>query len=305
MTRYRVSIGVSLLVAGVVVPRVGRAQDTNQILQQQIQQQMQDQAQQAQQAQQQAQQAQQSMDQQMQMQTAASYQTAVVIPQNLQVGNQHFDASVTGFRAYIETIKSSDPSLYGQLAPDVVHLESRQDAAKAALAGGIVVGLASMVYGFAGGDNCKDPSITDPNFAADVDAWGACNDRNMSKMATFGFLGLGAIIVGSIVAYASWPNHQDLLDLVNKNNRVSKQPAAVAGRLRPDAPLRLQRRDCLVLRRLVRIPYARGNLPRAPRDRGRFRDRDILPRAWMTPAPPMPPSSPPCAAVTAPRSARS
>lgn len=229
MTRYRVSIGVSLLVAGVVVPRAGRAQDPGQIMQQQMQQQMQDQAQQqAQLAQQQMQltqqQMQQNMDQaQLQLQ-ATSYRNTVVIPEHLQIGTQNFDASVTGFRAYMESIKSSDPSLYGQLAPDTAHLESREDASKAALAGGIIVGLASMAYGFAGGDNCTEPSITDPHFAADADAWGACNDRNLSKMATFGFLGLGAIIAGGIIAYASWPKHQDLLDLVNKNNRLSKQP---------------------------------------------------------------------------------
>jgi hypothetical protein len=222
-----VSIGVSLLVVGAVVPRAGRAQDGEQILQQQIQQQTQNQAQQAQEAQQQAQLqqqlAQQNMDQQMQLQ-AASYGSTVVIPEHLQVGNQQFDASVTGFRSYLESVKSSDPNLYGQLALDTAHLEMREDAAKGALAGGIVVGLASIVYGVAGGDNCKDPSITDPNFAADTEAWGACNDRNMSKMVTFGALGFGAMIVGGIIAYASWPNHQDLLDLVNKNNRLSKQP---------------------------------------------------------------------------------
>jgi len=215
-----------LLVAGIVAPRAGRAQDGDQILQQQIQQQMQNQTQQAQQAQQdaqlQAQQAQQSMDQQMQLQSA-SYRNTVVIPEHLQVGNQHFDASVTGFRSYLESIKSSDPNLYGQLAPDTARLESRQDASKAALVLGAVVGVASTIYGFAGGDNCVEPSITDPHFAADSDAWGACNQRNMSKMATFTVLGLGAFVVGSIIAYASWPNHQDLLDLVNKNNRLTKQ----------------------------------------------------------------------------------
>ena len=43
-------------------------------------------------------------------------------------------------------------------------------------------------------------------------------------MATFGFLGVCAIIVGGLIAYSSWPRHQELLDLVNKNNRLSKQP---------------------------------------------------------------------------------
>lgn len=225
MTRYRVSIGVSLMFAGVVVPRAGRAQDPGQIMQQQMQDQAQQQAQlQQEQMQLTQQQMQQNMDQaQLQLQ-AASYRSTVVIPEHLQIGNQHFDASVTGFRAYLESIKSSDPGVYGQLAPDVERLEVREDAAKAVAVGGVVVGLASVIYGVAGGDTCKDPSITDPNFAADTEAWGACNDRNMSKMATFTFVGLGAMVVGGIIAYASWPKHQDLLDLVNKNNQLSKQP---------------------------------------------------------------------------------
>jgi len=227
MTRYRVSIGVSLLVAGVVAPRAGQAQDGDQILQQQIQQQMQNQTQQAQQGQQeaqvQAQQAQQSMDQQMQQQSA-SYRNTVVIPEHLQVGNQHFDASVTGFRSYLEDIKSSDPGLYGQLSPDVERLEAREDAATAVAVGGVVLGLTSVIYGVAGRDTCNDPSITDPHFAAYIQAWGDCNSRNMSKMATFTFVGMGVAVLGGIIAYASWPRHQDLLDLVNKNNHLSKQP---------------------------------------------------------------------------------
>ncbi|HVV51723.1 MAG TPA: hypothetical protein VHO06_18795 [Polyangia bacterium] len=222
------SFAVSLLVAGVVAPRAGQAQD-DQLLQQQLiqQEQAQQQAQQqAQLAQDQAQliqqQMQQNMDQQ-QAQLQASNQT-VVIPEHLQVGNQRFDASVAGFRAYLESVKSSDPGLYGQLAPDAARLEAREDSAKAVLAAGVVVGLASAIYGVVGGDDCTEPSVTDPNFAADSQAWGACNERNVTKMATFGVLGVGAIIVGSLVAYARRPTHQDLMDLVNKNNRLSKQP---------------------------------------------------------------------------------
>jgi hypothetical protein len=75
------------------------------------------------------------------------------------------------------------------LSADVASLESREDTAKVALVGGLAVGLASVIYGVASGDTCTSPEVTDPNFGADAAAWGACNDRNMSKMATFGFLG--------------------------------------------------------------------------------------------------------------------
>ena len=149
---------------------------------------------------------------------------AVHVPEQLQVGDQHFDASVAGFQAYLDSIKSSEPGLWGQIAPDVARLESRQDAAKVALALGVVAGVATAIYGFASRDNCVEPTLSDPNFGADSDAWGACNDRNISRTATFSFLGAGIMVVGGIIAYASWPGRQDLLDLVNKHNRLSKQP---------------------------------------------------------------------------------
>src|SRR5262249_23147996 len=114
--------------------------------------------------------------------------------------------------------------LYGQLSPDVRRLEAREDTAKGVLAGGIIVGLASILYGVAGGGNFAEPSINQPNFAADSPARGACKRGNVSRMATFGFVGIAAMIAGSMVAYSSWPKHKELLDLVNKNNRLSKQP---------------------------------------------------------------------------------
>ncbi len=196
MTRHRLSFGVSLLVVGVVAPRVGQAQD-DQIMQQQIL---------------------------LQQQQAQSQQSTVQVPEHLQIEDHQFDGTVNGFRAYLETTKSSDPSLYGQLGPDVARLESKQDTAKAALVAGVVIGLASLIYGIAGGDDCVQPPITDPHFGADSDAWGACNERNLSKMATFGFVGLGAMALGGVISYASRPSRQDLLDLVNKHNQLSPHP---------------------------------------------------------------------------------
>ena len=40
-------------------------------------------------------------------------------PRHLVVENQYFDGSVEGLRAYLESIKSTDAKLYGQLSPDV------------------------------------------------------------------------------------------------------------------------------------------------------------------------------------------
>ena len=43
-------------------------------------------------------------------------------------------------------------------------------------------------------------------------------------MATFGFIGVGAIIAGGLAASHIAPNRSDLLEVVNKNNRQSREP---------------------------------------------------------------------------------
>ena len=205
------------------MPRAAPAQDMDQIL---LQQQVQQQVMMQQLAQQQAQlQLQQSIDlqqQQLQMQQMASAQQTV--PEHLQIGSQRFDASVAGLREYLEATKATDPKLYDQLAPDVARLESGERRAQAALSVGVVLGLASMVYGFASQDDCRQPTLADRNFAADTAAWGACNDANNTRMTMFGLLGAGVVVVGGAIALANWPSRSDLLDLVRKHNRLSRQP---------------------------------------------------------------------------------
>ena len=147
-----------------------------------------------------------------------------VIPNHLAVGNQIFEANVTGLRAYLDSIQGTQPQLYAQLAPDVERLESKRTTARAVLVAGVVAGLAAGIYGVAGRPDCQDPSIYDPNFAAKSDAWGACNDHNVKMMAAFGFIGVGAIAAGAAAAWAIAPSRSDLLEVVNKNNRQSRDP---------------------------------------------------------------------------------
>jgi len=147
-----------------------------------------------------------------------------VIPNHLAVGNQIFEASVPGLRAYLESIKIAQPQLYAQLAPDVERLESKRTAARTVLVAGVVAGLAAGIYGFAGRPDCQDPSINDPNFAAKSDAWGACNDHNIKVMAAFGFIGVGAIAAGAAAAWAIAPSRSDILEVVSKDNRQSPYP---------------------------------------------------------------------------------
>lgn len=149
---------------------------------------------------------------------------APVVPNHLVIKNQYFDASPGGIRNYLETIKSTNPQLYAQLSPDVDRLESRQATAITLLAGGAVAGLATAVYGIVSRNNCVEPPLSDPNFAADTQAWGQCDKDNIEHMATFSFLGAGMIAAGMIAAWATMPTRTDLLDVVNKHNRASPEP---------------------------------------------------------------------------------
>jgi hypothetical protein len=148
----------------------------------------------------------------------------VVIPTHLDINDQIYEASVSGLRTYIESIKATQPQLYAQLAPDVEHLESQRASAIAVLVAGLAVGAASTIYAFASRKNCPEPAITDPNFAADSAAWGQCDEDNINKSATFVFVGLAAAAVGGFGAFAIYPSRSQLLEVVNKNNRLSPTP---------------------------------------------------------------------------------
>ena len=150
-----------------------------------------------------------------------------VPPSHLSIGDQQFDATLAGFRAYLETTKASDARLYSELAPDLERLESSADTARLFLVAGLVVGVASGLYAFAGRKDCPGPAVTDPDFAAKTAAWGACNQDNMRMTATFAFISLGALFAGSVGAMAIGPGRADLLDLVNKHNRLHQPPLRI------------------------------------------------------------------------------
>jgi hypothetical protein len=92
------------------------------------------------------------------------------------------------------------------------------------LVAGLIVGLVSTVYAFTGRKTCNEPALSDPNFAADSQAWGDCNSDNIDHLAAFTGIGIGAIALGGIAAYAVSPHRSDLLNLVNEHNRISHEP---------------------------------------------------------------------------------
>ena len=153
------------------------------------------------------------------------------------IGNRVFDASEAGLRAYIESIKSTEPQLYAQLAPDVAHLEARQQQAWAILITGLIVSVGSTVYAFAGRSACQEPSIYDPNFAAKTAAWESCTDNNFDLTAKFAVIGMAAGIAGIVGATFVAPGRSDLLDVLAKNNRSSPEPLRLEVGYDPNARL--------------------------------------------------------------------
>jgi hypothetical protein len=201
MTKHRLLIGASILMATAGFSRTGRGQDAAQQIQMQIQQAIQSA----------------QIDEQIQQQLFLQQQWAlqaqlnqaepqpwprpsphrVPLSEHLRVGHETFDASVAGLRAYLETTKSSDPNLYRQLAPDVARLESKQTVAEIALLGGVALGAAGFDYWLMGGDTGKTPLAA---------------------------IGIGGLLVGGMIALVTWPDRQDLLKVINKHNRVTEPP---------------------------------------------------------------------------------
>lgn len=156
--------------------------------------------------------------------SASAHFVAAPLPSHLSVGSQDFDFTVGGLRAYLEATKILDPALYEQLAPDVEHLEVRKTEAVVAAAAGLTAATALVVYGFTGQATCTAPQVTDPDFAAHTETWAACNESNMRHVATFTLVGMGAVVAGLAAAWAIAPSRADILDVVDKHNRLSPEP---------------------------------------------------------------------------------
>lgn len=147
-----------------------------------------------------------------------------VVPDHLQVGDMVFDGSLAGFRAYLDTRRTTDPQLFAQLDPQVRQLESRTSSARTVLVLAAVVGLGSIAYAILGQQSCPDPQVTDPNFSAEMQTWSTCSRDNVSHLGIFTGLGVGALAAGGIAWWALSPDRADLMNLVNENNRLGHEP---------------------------------------------------------------------------------
>ncbi len=80
------------------------------------------------------------------------------------------------------------------------------------------------MYGFAARSTCQLPSVYDPDFATKASAWGSCTDHNLNLTAEFTFIGLAAFAAGAISAAVVAPHSSDLREVLDKNNRQSREP---------------------------------------------------------------------------------
>ncbi|MEP6654184.1 MAG: hypothetical protein ABJA82_12545 [Myxococcales bacterium] len=156
--------------------------------------------------------------------TLAQATARAVAPTHLRVGNQQFAATVGGLRDYLDSTKLTDPNLNAALTPDVERLEAQQAKAVTVLAVGAAVGVVATIIAVAGRSDCPMPDVTAADFAARSAAWGDCNDQNMRHTMLFGSLGLGALAAGAITAAVMAPKRSDVMDVMNKHNRLSPEP---------------------------------------------------------------------------------
>ena len=155
---------------------------------------------------------------------ASAHQTTVDVPSHLVAGNQIFEATAAGLQAYLASIKTTNPDLFAQLAPDADRLANRVTLAHVLLIGGLAAGTATALYGFVARNSCPEPQLGDPNFAADSEAWGNCNHSNFNRSAALGVAGAGLMLAGIVGWAVAIPSRADVLDVVNKNNRLSPLP---------------------------------------------------------------------------------
>jgi hypothetical protein len=123
---------------------------------------------------------------------------AAAHPEHLAAGGQYFDASPSGFQDYLNSIKTTNPNLFAQLAPDADQLEKQVVLGRTLIAIGMVAGAATTLAGF------------------------AADNRTTTETCTL--VGAGLLLTGAVAGVAVGPSRDDLVDLVNKHNRLTPPP---------------------------------------------------------------------------------
>lgn len=111
---------------------------------------------------------------------------------------QYFDASPAGFQDYLNSIKTTNPNLFAQLAPDADRLQKKVVLGRTLMVVGLIAGGAVTVAGIASHNQTTSDALTG--------------------------IGAGLLLVGAIAGLSAGPSRNDLVDLVNKHNRLTPPP---------------------------------------------------------------------------------
>jgi hypothetical protein len=131
-------------------------------------------------------------------------------PNHLAVGTQYYEASGGGLRDYLEAVRTERPNVYAKLDPEVSSLETRSTIATISLVTGIVALPVGLFVPLAILEDCDASS---PEFDA-------CSDRNANRLMIGILGGLGTIVVGTATFFIVRPGRRQILDVVNRHNRI-------------------------------------------------------------------------------------
>lgn len=129
---------------------------------------------------------------------------APVVPTQLKVNDQYFDATLDGFRKYMETLKESNTEAYERILPDFESLEKQERLAT--VSGYTLSGLGSLLM-LGATSFWQDEKLE--------------RDGSVSKtlnVKAFN-LGLTMLTAGGIAKWCLSPDREDYLDFINKHNR--------------------------------------------------------------------------------------
>lgn len=154
---------------------------------------------------------------------SGSHNTTVVMPSQLNAGDQLYEGNLQGFRRYPTDIRESDRELFLSIDPELRKLETQSRTALTVGLLGAGAGLVMVGAGIYGSSVAMGKADV-----FDEVAWEQSRVDFQNSILLFGG-GVLVTIASGAVGILFQPSRDQLLDLINRHNRI-----------RPEQPLRLQ-----------------------------------------------------------------
>lgn len=120
-----------------------------------------------------------------------------------------YDASIKGLKSLMRDVKEEDPKIHKQLLPEYTRIKRKADLAKWIGIGGLTGGVVLSVLAIR--DFGKHSDLDDENF-------GDTGNSMLYFLSAMGVLG-----ASSVAAWVIAPERQEIKDLTNKYNQLSKK----------------------------------------------------------------------------------